>query len=51
MGNHYHSEYGNRLRQLGIDTRLPDFDVLKAAGINILGDVDTARGTRGGQRT
>ena len=48
MGNHYHAEYGNRLRQLGIDTRLPDFDVLKAAGINILGDVDTARGTRDG---
>ena len=48
MGNHYHSEYGNRLRQLGIDSRLPDFDVPKAAGINILGDVDTARGTRDG---
>ena len=47
MGNHYHSEYGNRLLQIGdLDTRLPDFDVVKAAGINILGDVDAARGPR-----
>jgi hypothetical protein len=47
MGNHYHSEYGNRLLQLGdLDTRLPDLDVVKAVGINILGDVDAARGPR-----
>jgi hypothetical protein len=47
MGNHYHSEYGNRLQQMGdLDQRLPDFEVVKAAGINILGDVDVARGPR-----
>jgi hypothetical protein len=47
MGNHYHSEYAHRLLQHGsLDERLPDFDVLKAAGINILGDVDMARGPR-----
>ena len=41
MGSHYHTNMGRQLLDSGsIDTRLRDFEVLRAAGINIAGPVD-----------
>ena len=41
MGSHYHIYLGRELLASGsIDTRLSDFEVLRAAGINIAGPVD-----------
>jgi hypothetical protein len=44
MGSHYHTDVGRRLLESGnMDTRLPDFEALRAAGINIAGPVDRPR--------
>ena len=44
MGSHYHTNLGRELMASGsIDTRLSDFEVLRAAGINIAGPVDRPR--------
>ena len=44
MGSHYHTNLGRQLMASGsIDTRLSDFEVLRAAGINIAGPVDRPR--------
>ena len=44
MGSHYHTDLGRTLRATGsLDTRLSDFEVLRAAGINIAGPVDRPR--------
>ncbi len=44
MGSHYHTDLGRRLLASGsLDTRLSDFEVLRAAGINIAGPVDRPR--------
>jgi hypothetical protein len=44
MGSHYHTDVGRTLMASGsMDTRLPDFDALRAAGINIAGPVDRPR--------
>jgi len=44
MGSHYHTDLGRDLLASGsIDTRLSDFEVLRAAGINIAGPVDRPR--------
>ena len=41
MGSHYHTNLGSRLMDAGnVDERLPDFEVLRSAGINIAGPVD-----------
>jgi len=41
MGSHYHTNMGRELLDSGsLDTRLRDFEVLRAAGINIAGPVD-----------
>jgi hypothetical protein len=41
MGSHYHTNLGARLMDAGnVDERLPDFEVLRSAGINIAGPVD-----------
>jgi hypothetical protein len=41
MGSHYHTDLGRDLMATGsIDSRLSDFEVLRAAGINIAGPVD-----------
>ena len=44
MASHYHMSMGGRLRESGsLDTRLPDFHALKAAGINIISPTDWLR--------
>ena len=44
MGSHYHTDMGRNLRASGsLDTRLSDFEVLRATGINIAGPVDCPR--------
>jgi hypothetical protein len=44
MGSHYHTDLGRDLLASGsIDTRLSDFEALRAAGINIAGPVDRPR--------
>jgi len=44
MGSHYHTDMGRTLMATGsIDSRLPDFEVLRSAGINIAGPVDRPR--------
>ena len=44
MGSHYHTNLGRELLASGsIDTRLSDFEVLRAAGITIAGPVDRPR--------
>src|SRR5690606_1228273 len=44
MGSHYHTDVGRRLLEAGsTDVRLPDFEALRAAGINIAGPVDRPR--------
>ncbi len=44
MGSHYHTNMGRELIASGsLDTRLRDFEALKAAGINIAGPVDRPR--------
>ncbi len=44
MGSHYHTNLGRKLLASGsLDTRLSDFEVLRAAGINIAGPVDGPR--------
>jgi len=44
MGSHYHTDMGRGLIASGsLDTRLRDFEALKAAGINIAGPVDRPR--------
>jgi hypothetical protein len=41
MATHFHSAMVGRLRQLGgLNVRLPDLDVIKAAGINIFAPID-----------
>ncbi len=41
MGSHYHTDMGRDLIATGsIDSRLPDFEVIRSAGINIAGPVD-----------
>ena len=44
MGSHYHTNVGRELMASGsVDTRLPDFEALRAAGIDIAGPVDRPR--------
>lgn len=44
MGSHYHTNVGRVLMESGsIDTRLPDFEVLRSAGLEIVGPVDRPR--------
>jgi len=44
MGSHYHTDMGRALMESGsVDTRLSDFEVLRAAGIDIAGPVDRPR--------
>ncbi|HJN42793.1 MAG TPA: hypothetical protein QF572_01280 [Vicinamibacterales bacterium] len=44
MGSHYHTNLGRSLMATGsIDSRLSDFEVIRAAGINIAGPVDRPR--------
>jgi len=44
MGSHYHTDLGRTLMATGsVDSRLSDFEVLRAAGINIAGPVDRPR--------
>ena len=44
MGSHYHTDVGRTLMASGsVDTRLQDFEVLRAAGIDIAGPVDRPR--------
>lgn len=44
MGSHYHTNVGRELLASGsVDTRLPDFEVLRSAGIDIAGPVDRPR--------
>ena len=44
LGSHYHTDLGRDLIASGsLDTRLSDFEVLRAAGINIAGPVDRPR--------
>ncbi len=44
MGSHYHTNLGRELINSGsMDTRLRDFEVLRAAGIDIAGPVDRPR--------
>ena len=41
MATHFHTAMVGRLRRLGgLDVRLPDFDVMKAAGVNIFAPID-----------
>lgn len=42
MATHFHSALVGRIRRQGgsLDTRLHDFDVMKAAGVNIYGPID-----------
>ena len=44
MGSHYHTDLGRTLMASGsVDTRIPDFEVLRSAGIDIVGPVDRPR--------
>jgi hypothetical protein len=44
MGSHYHTDVGRSLMATGsMDSRLPDFEVLRSAGIDIAGPVDRPR--------
>ncbi len=44
LGSHYHTDLGRSLLALGsIDARLPDFEALRSAGIDIAGPVDRPR--------
>ncbi|HSH76230.1 MAG TPA: hypothetical protein VLA09_11145 [Longimicrobiales bacterium] len=44
MGSHYHTDLGRTLMATGsVDSRLPDFEALRSAGINIAGPVDRPR--------
>lgn len=44
MGSHYHTNVGRELQATGsVDSRLPDFEVLRSAGIEIAGPVDRPR--------
>jgi hypothetical protein len=44
MGSHYHTDVGRSLMATGsVDTRLPDFEVVRSAGIDIAGPVDRPR--------
>jgi hypothetical protein len=44
MGSHYHTDVGRSLMAAGsVDSRMPDFEALRAAGINIAGPVDRPR--------
>lgn len=44
MGSHYHTDVGRSLLETGsLDSRLTDFEVLRAAGIDIAGPVDRPR--------
>ena len=44
LGSHYHTNLGRTLMTSGsVDTRLSDFEVLRAAGITIAGPVDRPR--------
>ena len=45
MGGHFHMNLADRLRASGsLDTKLPDLDALKAAGMDIVGPTDRERG-------
>ena len=45
MASHFHMNLGARLRASGsMDTKLPDLEALKAAGINIVSPTDRPRG-------
>lgn len=44
FGSHYHTNLGSSLLATGsLDSRLPDFEVLRSAGIDIAGPVDRPR--------
>jgi len=44
MGSHYHTDVGRTLMATGsVDSRLPDFEVLRSAGLEIVGPVDRPR--------
>jgi hypothetical protein len=44
MGSHYHTDFGRSLMATGsVDSRLSDYEALRAAGIDIAGPVDRPR--------
>ena len=44
MGSHYHTNLGRELQATGsVDARLADFEVLRSAGLDIVGPVDRPR--------
>jgi hypothetical protein len=50
MASHFHTSMVSRMRALGgLDVNLPDFDVMKAAGVNIFAPIDGGRGFGGGR--
>ncbi len=49
MANHFHTDLGERLLESGsLDTRLPDFEVLRSAGVQIAGITDRPRDRKDG---
>ena len=49
MATHFHTSMISRLNTLGgLDARLPDFDLMKATGINIFAPIDGGGGLSGG---
>ena len=49
MATHFHASPVSRARQLGgLDVKLPDFDVMKAAGVNIFAPIGSGAGFGGG---
>ncbi len=50
MASHFHTSMVSRMRALGgLDVNLPDFDVMRAAGVNIFTPIDGGRGFGGGR--
>jgi hypothetical protein len=52
MATHFHTGMVRRLQQLGgLDQTIPDFDIMKGAGVNIFAPIDSGGGGgRGGDR-
>jgi hypothetical protein len=43
MATHFHTSIPQRLKQLGLDAKLPDFEAIRAAGVNIYAPIDGGR--------
>src|SRR4029078_12735029 len=49
MATHFHTGMVRRLQQLGgLDQTIPDFDLMKGAGVNIFAPIDGGGGGGGG---